>query len=145
MTYGCLRFILLDSELTETQQLCQWTLLGPGAALLQATQDVRAILDTPTSGGLAMLVFATPSWRLLITTKSSGKPPQPVGVALEYELQETILLLSAKLFAQPPQDLLLAPRVWHAAVPAQDDAAISQFVSTVLAISLQRSTIVPKK
>lgn len=143
MTYGCLRFILSDSVLTETQQLSPWILLPPGAALQQAIVDVRAILDTPTSGGLAMLVFATPLWRLLITTKSSAKPPQPVGVALEYEFQETTLMLSAKLFAQRPGDSSIAQRVWHAAVPAAEDAAISQFLSTVLSISLRPSTAGP--
>lgn len=143
LTYGSLSVTRSDSGHMVTRQLYPWTLCSVGSALQQAMLDTLDIPGTPTSGEPVILVFATPSWRLLITSAISSSPQVSDGELFVYAQPEMLRILTAKLLAQPVPSEGISSRVrsvWRVVEPAADAEATSRFLSTVLQLALQRST-----
>jgi hypothetical protein len=136
LSYGSLLVAQYDLEATVTQQLYPFTWLLTSRALYQATQDIR------TSGAPVISVFASTAWRLLIASKITSLPSAVGGESFVSGPPENLIVLMAKLFAQPAPSKASSSRaisVWRAMVPAADDEAISSFLSMAMQLSRRTS------
>lgn len=132
LSYGSLLVEQFDSEATVTRQLFPFAWLPISRALQQATQDIR------TSGAPVISLFASIAWRLLIASKTISLPSVSGGASFASVQPETLIVLTAKLFAQQAKSKASSSRVinaWRVVVPADNEEATSSFVSTAVRLS----------
>lgn len=137
LTYGSLLVERYDSEVTETQQLFPFKWLPISQALQQATQDIR------TSGEPVISLFANSAWHLLIASRTVSLPSVLGGGSFESVQAETLIVLTARLFARRvpiKTSSLRAINAWRAVVPADNEEATSSFLST--AVQLSRTALI---